>query len=330
METSDYDPGDWKGYDFKSARAHYDVHVGRSYADAVSKSVDVNTLVPESIKTNSTSPLVICCDVTGSMGTFPATIFSKLPYLDLEGKEYLGDDMEICFAAVGDVFSDKYPLQVREFTTGTKMKEELESLIIEKGGGGQYMESYDIAAHYFANNCEMPKAVNPLFIFIGDEGLYDFLDMEAAGTWSKSKPQSRMDVKQVINDLKKKFTVYLIRKPYGTTVTSTNEMSGLDLKIQTQWEELLGADHVCILPDANRAVDVIFGILARETNRIDYFRDELKDRQGKDKDGDVKIAVVLKSLHTVHSIKKLPAPKDHNKSVTKKRKDDGYTSKPLV
>jgi hypothetical protein len=334
-ETADYDPGDWKGYDFKSARAHYDAHVGRSYGDAISKKIDAKALIPEAVKTESTSPVVICCDVTGSMGSWPATIFSKLPYLDLEGKEYLGEDMEICFAAVGDIFSDQYPLQVRPFTTGTAMKDELEKLVIEGNGGGQYMESYDIAAHFFAENCEMPKAVRPIMVFIGDEGLYEFLDMDGAEKWCGSKPQSRMDVKQVFAALKRKFTVYLIRKPYGSSSTDRNSMSDLDLRIQKQWEDLLGEDHVCILPNADRVVDVIFGILARETNRIDYFEDELKDRQGKDADGAAKIEVVLKSLHSVHkpSIKKLPF-KDREKSIThrSKKADDSKrdVSKPLV
>jgi hypothetical protein len=339
-ETSDYDPGDWKGYDFKSARVHYDAHVGRSYSDAVSKKVDAKSLIPEAVSTKSTSPLVIVCDVTGSMGSWPATIFSKLPYLDLEGKEYLGEDMEICFAAVGDIFSDTYPLQVRPFSTGTAMEPELKKLVVEGNGGGQYMESYDIAAHFFANNCDMPKAINPLIIFIGDEGLYDFLDMNGAEKWCGAKPDKRMDVKEVFAALKHKFAgVYLIRKPYGSATTDRNAMSDLDLKIQKQWEELLGEDHVCLLPNADRVVDVIFGILARETNRIDYFRDELKDRQGKDKDGDKKINIVMKSLHPIHdalpaaSLKKLPAPKDRSKSITRKSKrtdDEGYTSKPLV
>ncbi len=336
-ETADYDPGDWKGYDFKSSRAAYmDSNVGRSYADAVSRKVDAKSLIPDSVKTESTSPVVIVCDVTGSMGDWPATIFSKLPYLDLEGKEYLGDDMEICYAAVGDIFSDQYPLQVRPFSTGTAMKDELEKLVIEKNGGGQYMESYDIAAHFFANNCEMPKAVNPLLIFIGDEGLYEFLDMDGADKWCKAKPEKRLEVKEVFDALKKKFNVYLIRKPYGSGST-VNEMSSLDLKIQKQWEGLLGEDHVCILPNADRCVDVIFGIMARETNRIEYFRDELKDRQEKDRDGKKKIEIVMKSLHTIHdnpvSLKKLPAPKDRGKSITKRSKDskdEGYTSKPLV
>lgn len=321
-ETADYDPGDWKGYDFKSARKTYDAHVGRSYTDAVSHKVDAASLIPENVKTDSAAPLVICCDVTGSMGDWPATIFSKLPYLDKEGKEYLGEDMQISFAAAGDIFSDKYPLQVRPFVTGTALADELAKLVIEKNGGGTYMESYDIAAHFFANNCELsPKALNPIMIFIGDEGLYDFLDMDGAEKWCKSKPEKRMEVKDVFTTLKRKFTVYLVRKPYGSNNVNTTDE--LNMKIQKQWENILGEDHVCILPNADRIVDVIFGILARETSRVDYFRKELKDRQSKDVGGDKKIEIVLKSLHSIHDDLPLevlsPIPeKDRGKSITKR------------
>ena len=170
-EAGDFDPGPWQGHDFKSAKKKYDVHVGRSYQDAVKKKVNPNDLVPSTIATDSKAPLVVACDVTGSMGESPATIFSKCPYLDLEGKEYLGDDMAISFAAVGDAYSDQYPLQVQPFDHGLKLKKCLKELIIEGGGGGQSKESYELAALYYARNVDMPNAINPIFVFIGDEGL---------------------------------------------------------------------------------------------------------------------------------------------------------------
>jgi len=80
-EGSDYNPGPWGGYSFSDARKRYDVHVGRSYNDAVSSNIETKKMIPESLKTESESPLVIACDVTGSMGGWPATMFSKLPYL---------------------------------------------------------------------------------------------------------------------------------------------------------------------------------------------------------------------------------------------------------
>ena len=55
-------------------------------------------------------------------------------------------------------------------------------------------------------------------------------------------------------------------------------------------------------------VDVIFGILAKDTGRVDYFRKEIEARQ---KAGQVK--TVYKALETVHalpskkgSVKRLP------------------------
>jgi len=79
-ESGDYNPGVWSGYSFTKARKTYDEHVGRSYGDAVKRNKSVTNLIPKSLATNSESPLVIACDVTGSMGSWPATMFSKLPY----------------------------------------------------------------------------------------------------------------------------------------------------------------------------------------------------------------------------------------------------------
>lgn len=302
-ESGDYDPGPWTGYSFASARKVYDAHVGRSYDDAKSSGKDPKDYVPSSLETKSESPLVIACDVTGSMGDWPATMFSKLPYLDLEGKEYLGKGMEISFAAIGDAYCDSYPLQVRQFVGGKSLEKELKGLVIEGGGGGQVQESYDLGAVYYANNVKMPNAINPIFIFIGDEGLYDGIDLGQAKEWARVDYKQRTSTKQVMEDLKKKYSVYLIRKPYNTG--SGDGMSGTDRNIYNQWASYLGEDHIAILPNASRVVDVIFGILAKETDRVDYFRKELTERQGKDKGGDKKIAEALKSLHTIHA---LPAP----------------------
>jgi hypothetical protein len=82
-ESGDYSPGVWKGHDFASARRSYDAYVGRSYGDAVSAGKGTKDLIAENVETKSSAPLVIVVDETGSMGDWPATIFSKLPYLDL-------------------------------------------------------------------------------------------------------------------------------------------------------------------------------------------------------------------------------------------------------
>jgi len=299
-ETSDYNPGHWKGHDFGAARKKYDAHVGRSYGDAKAAGKKAADMAPDAIKTESRAPLAILCDVTGSMGRWPAAIFSKLPYLEIEGKEYLGDDMEISFCAFGDIYSDQYPLQVRNFSKGTDLKVQLEALVIEGNGGGQVKESPEVAALYYARNVDMPKAAKPICVIITDESLYDTVSKDDAKRHAKVNLEKRISTKDIFDELKLRYAVYLVRKPYNAT--SGDNISPTDKGIVRDWLQYLDEDHIVTLPNEERVLDIIFGILAKETNQIDYFRDELKDRQLKDRGGAKKVEVALKALETIHKV----------------------------
>jgi hypothetical protein len=296
-ESGDYSPAPWAAtHDFKSARALYDRHAGRSYDDAIATGKTAKDLVPDKLETQSTCPLVIVCDVTGSMGEWPAVIFSKLPYLDHEARtEYLGPDVEISFAAAGDAFSDQYPLQARPFAKGKDLKTRLEELVIEGNGGGSTQESYELAALYYARRTEMPNANKPIIIFIGDESPYDGIDATKAKALAGVKVQDSLTTKQVFEELKNRFEVYFIQKPYGNS--SFNSRDVTTDRVHKDWAKLVGEDHIAQLPEAQRVVDVIFGILAAESGRIDYFRTELEDRQKPEQ-----IATVYEALTTVHAL----------------------------
>lgn len=322
VETSDYNPGPWRGHDFKSARKRYDAHVGRSYTDAVDSGKGLSDILEKSLSTDSHAPLVIICDVTGSMGEWPAVIFSKLPYLEIEGQEYLGKDMEISFLAVGDAYCDNYPLQARPFTKGTDLKKRLEELIIEGKGGGQTTESYELAALYCARNVSMAKAIIPICIFIGDEQPYNFVDKAHAKNIVGINLQQRLTTKEIFDELKNKFAVYLIRKPYENS--GINAMSGTDMRIHRFWAELVGEDHISDLPEAGRVVDVIFGILAKETGRIGYFKNEIEGRQTPDQ-----VKTVYKSLETIHKLPSGDSKKRAGHSVMHRKSGDGGKLKPL-
>lgn len=295
-ESGDYSPGDWKGYDFNEARKVYDVHVGRSYNEAKKDNKRVSDLIPLCLETNSPAPLVILCDVTGSMGTWPAVIFSKLPYLDNECKEYLGTESEVSFAATGDM-QDSYPLQVRGFHKGRELEQQLKELIIEGGGSGPESahESYELAALYYARNVKMPQAKNPILIFIADEFFHDNIEKQLAKVAHIDLEERAMSTVDIFEELKKKFSVYLIRKPYR----------GYDNEIEKQWTMVLGEDHIAPLDDPGRVVDIIFGILAKETDKISYFKQEIEERQKP-----AQVATVYKSLKTIHVL-----PEDAGKSV---------------
>ncbi|MBI2124182.1 hypothetical protein HYT92_00130 [Candidatus Pacearchaeota archaeon] len=149
-----------------------------------------------------------------------------------------------------------------------------------------------------------------LFVFIGDEGFYGFIDSERAKEWTGISFEKRMPTKKIIEDLQKKYSVYLIRKPYE--MSKDNSMSETDRVIQKQWQDVLGAEHMATLPQPDRVVDVIFGIMAKETSRIGYFRDEITGRQidlDKPEEGILKVSQAYKSLHAIHgSVPKVKLP----------------------
>jgi hypothetical protein len=322
-ESSDYTPGAWRGHDFGAARKRYDHHVGRSYGDAQAKRTTATSLVPAEVTTDSPTPLIIWVDVTGSMGRWPATIFSKLPYLDHEIKtEYLGADAEVCFGAIGDAHSDKYPVQVQPFTIGTEMTKKLEALVIEGNGGGQLKESYELAALYTLHNIHCPKAtIKPVVVMIGDEAAYDSVSVAEAKNHAKVKIASQVSTKAIFESLMEAFDLYLVLKPYRSGNDPTTR------EVEAFWVNLLGKDHIAWLDDPDRVVDVIFGCLAHATGREDYFRSEIEGRQTK-----AQVKTVYKALDTIHQIEddwKDLKPKTKGKS-TLHRPPKGKKSKGLL
>lgn len=310
-EDNDWNPGVWKGYSFDDARKSYDSVRSRSYADAVVNHVDAKDTLPDRLKTESLSPVIIACDVTGSMGTWPQEIFAKLPVLDLEGKCYLGADMEIAFMAVGDSYSDKYPLQVQEFCKGQGLVDALKGLIIEGGGGGTSHESYEMAAIYATHNVDMPNAVKPIMIFICDEQPYETVSTSQVKNDAKVGGVQTLTRKEIFDALKQKYEVFSIWKWYSE---ETREV----------WKELLGADHVAELSDPKRVIDVMFGLFAEALDKRDYFDKEIVDRQNPDQ-----VDVVMKALKTIR-LAEPKTPKMLGKNSTLRKTSTGKASSRLI
>lgn len=298
-ESGDYDPGPWQGHDFKEARKHYDAHAGRSYSEAKTKNVAASDLVPDEIVTASLNPMFVRVDVTGSMSGWPNTIFSKLPYLDHEVRtEYLGEDAEISFGAISDT-GDSYPLQVQPFSRRTDMKECLAKLVVTNGGAGpvHYCEAYALAALYDLHNVRLPpKARKPPYIIIGDEMPYDMVTRSEAERFAKAKmEESRRTAEAIFKELMRRYSVYLVLKPYYSETLSGDRLDGQTGIVYERWAGLIGAERIALLPEADRVVDVIFGLLAKEVDKVEYFREEIEGRQRPDQ-----VATVYKSLETVH------------------------------
>ena len=71
-------------------------------------------------------------------------------------------------------------------------------------------------------------------------------------------------------------------------------------------------------------VDVIFGILAKETGKVEYFRKELEERQSPEQ-----VKTVYTSLKTVHA-NLPPSPKAHVKGRSVMAIPEGKKAKGLL
>lgn len=281
-EDGNYNPGPWNSRTYTQRKEDIDQHAGRSYEEARRSGVKLSDLVPESISTDSSCPLIVVNDQTGSMGIWPKKMYEKLPYMQHEVKIYLGEDNEICWAAIGDANNDnpveKYPLQFMPFAKDLLLEESLANIKHEGEGGGTGMETYELAALYLLHNCHTPNAARPIVIFIGDEKPYPTIDPATALRVARVHLEKRIATKDVFESLKRKFEVFIIRKPYYVGAGGDFE-SVVDRAIHAEWADLLGEDHVYNLGNPQRVVDVIFGILAKWTKRGAYFKEEIEHRQ---------------------------------------------------
>lgn len=312
-ESGDYKPAPWAAtHDFKSARAQYDQNAGRSYSAAVSANVQAGDLVPATIETKSGHPLLIRCDVSGSMGGWPNTIFEKLGYLDHELRtEYLGEDTEVSFGAISDT-GDSYPLQIQPFVKDKGLQEALKKLVIVSGGTGpgHYCESHGVCALYDIHNVKTPQSlITPPLIIITDEMPYEHISKSDALNYAKVSVASAGTATAIFRELMQRYSVYVIQKPYYDSELTGDRLEGVTKQVHDRWVSIVGEERIALLSEAQRVVDVIFGLLAQDVGRVDYFYKELKGRQTPQQ-----VATVYEALTTVHqlpkggkSIKRLPA-----------------------
>lgn len=305
-ESNNYEPAPWSaGRSFSTAYQQYEKDPSRDYNRAQAEGKTASKLLPTSITTSSEYPGVVDVDGTGSMQGWDATIASKLPYLEHEmTTEYYGPDAELSFGRHTDS-EDTYPLQVRPFAKGADMEKRMKELIPSPGGAGsdRYHEAHGLPLLYRARNTHMPRSlIKPPYVLITDEMPHPRVSKESAMNSAKVKIEKAMSIREIVEEVKLNYALYLVLKPYDTEQIVGDKLQEISQRVYDTWAALVGEDHIALLPHPDRVVDVIFGIWAKETGKIDYFRDELEKRQLPDVNGKKKVETVYKSLSTIHKI----------------------------
>lgn len=287
--TADTDMTPAKGIDYSSARKAYtdgsSVHASasvpaRGRAEYESRVGKTGAPVDKDITTDSTHPIGVAVDVTGSMADTPGTIFEKLPLFGKEVERY-APNYAISFTAFGDAYCDQYPLQVRDFGSGPELDEHIAALYPE-GQGGDAPENHDLVAYYYVHHCQIPKAVKPLFFLITDVRSHNVLKASAIKKYTGDTVQSDLDSKGLFKELASKFTVYVLLRGYHKGSSETE-----------YWKNIFGAQQVKDLGEPRDVVELMIGIVANEAGELEDFEIRSSKRHADKPD---RVSRVLKSV----------------------------------
>jgi hypothetical protein len=207
----------------------------------------------KSLVSASKYPIVIMLDVTGSNINFARLVYDKMPmfYGEIEQKGYLSDfDIAIC--AVGDAYTDSYPLQVADFAKGIELDAWIEKLVLESGGGGQEKESYELAAYYLLKRFEFASDATPIIFFIADEAPYPKVDKKQAREFDLPLNEP-IDPFPGLND-KVRENVFCFLNKYGGRRWKED--------ITEAWRSRLAPEHVIRINEEKAIVDLMLGVLA--------------------------------------------------------------------
>jgi ribosomal protein S27AE len=235
------------------------------------------------VRTESAHPLIIAVDVTGSMASWPAEIFDRLPLLYNTLSQYR-EDLEICFAAIGDAACDQWPLQVTTFASGFDLEQLLGSLHGE-GGGGDAPESYGLFAHWVNTHVEIPNAEeSPFLIVFGDITMHTKTPRDQIAHYLGDQVRRDVDAIEAWRKVGQTWNTWFLRRPTGKPGD----------RVDKQWGQAIGEQKIFHIEDEQRAVDYAMGLIARAWGHFADFQDNMRARQSEEKVASVSKPIEMK------------------------------------
>ena len=121
-------------------------------------------------------------------------------------------DPQVLCAAIGDVKSDNYPLQVTQFESDIRMVRQLMTLCLEGGGGGNDGESYNLL-WYFASrktvaDCFGKRQSKGILFTIGDDKCHpDLSRNEIRNAFAQDEPYT-LSNEELIREVSLKYDIF--------------------------------------------------------------------------------------------------------------------------
>ena len=257
MGTARWNHDDWNDYAAAASCKNTDaVFAARSMAEdlnpfgVVARESRDSDLNPES------TAIIVGLDVTGSMGMIADALARKgLGTLveEILARRPVPDPHILCMG-VGDVLYDQAPLQVTQFEADIRIARQLEQLWLEKGGGGNACESYNLP-WYFAVlhtriDCFEKRGRKGYLFTVGDEEPPPGLSAKAIARVMGDRVQRNFSSTELLTMVSCRYHVFHVIVEEGSH--ARHDPQG----VRSSWNELLG-QRVVGLADHTKLAEVI-------------------------------------------------------------------------
>lgn len=262
MGTSRWSTDDWQGYSAQtSVKSTAQIFTSRDLHEDLDPK-GVNRESRDSDENPESTAIIIGCDVTGSMGIIAENLIREglgVLFEEIYDRKPVSDP-HIMMTAIGDVDSDRVPLQVGQFEADLKITEDLEKVYVEGNGGGNQKESYDMplyfAAYHTSIDCFEKRNKKGYIFTIGDELPPSYTDKNAVKSIiGDDGIEANIPFKEVVMAASKMYNVYHIVVAEGWFA----EHNGAEY-VQNAWKEYL-AENVIIISDYTKLAEVIVSIM---------------------------------------------------------------------
>lgn len=176
MGSARWDAADWAAYASGTrSKSIHDVFASRNLHAALNPHGVLIRESRDSALNPESTAIIVGLDVTGSMGMIA----------DALAREGLGTmveevlrrkpvtDPHIMCMGIGDANYDRAPLQITQFEADIRIAEQLQLIWLEKGGGGNRSESYNLpwyfAAMHTSIDCFEKRGKKGYLFTVGDE-----------------------------------------------------------------------------------------------------------------------------------------------------------------
>lgn len=228
---------------------------------------------------NST-PIIIGFDSTGSMGSIPRTVQTKLSdVFGLLTRKGYAQDPQIAITTYGDAFVDSVPLQFSQFESDNRIDDNLDKLFLEGGGGGNGGETaslmFYLAAHHTATDSWEKRHKKGYIFLIADERMLDLQpnQVKAYIGVDEAKSTRTLDI------------VEAVKEKWEVVVLLIDNMSAKMQNSYKHYTQLFGEDHVLLVENPDTIAETIaasVGFLEGTVGTAEELSEDMTDIGAKD------------------------------------------------